>query len=174
MISAGLFTKGITHLKNIYANWNFDLKNKDMLSAWYDMFKNLDEETYRFIIKEYINTCEYAPQSPLSLLKLLDNYYTQKELPPNEIWNKVLGLVRSYGFKYGRTNIYKELQAYPVLTQTVKQYESELSNLMVGDTHTRKNFENAYSDNLKAYAKQQKEKTLEIGTSKNDTKLLSA
>ena len=80
-------------------------------------------------------------------------------MPINEAWNKALDLAH-YSFIYNRKLIYDELEQYPALKKTVEQYENELSNLKSGDYTLRKQFENAYKENLTTFLEQKTRETI--------------
>lgn len=139
----------INMLKACYINWNFDLNNDIMLKAWYKKLENLDDKLAIHLIEQYTDTQKYPPQSPAELISYMQELMTKKELSSTDAWQKVLDLVRQYGFTYNRETIYKKIANDPALTKTVKEFESELRNLKTDDVFLPQKFKKAYEENIK-------------------------
>ena len=149
MLDQKVFLQGINYLKANYINWGFDINNDLMLKVWYKKFSNLEDGVYMGLIEKHTELNKFPPNSPAELLELLRDQMTQKELEPSEAWEVVRGLIHKYGFFYGASKIYAELEDKPALLKTVKQFEGELRHLMVDDTNTPVRFKNAYAINVK-------------------------
>lgn len=149
MLDQKTFLQGINYLKANYINWGFDLNNDLMLKVWFKKFSNLDPNVFMGLIEKYTELNKFAPDSPAELLELLREQMTQQELGAGEAWQEVRRLIGAYGFHYGRDKIYAALEDKPALLKTVKEFETELRNLMVDDLHTPMRFKKAYEINLK-------------------------
>jgi len=88
------FVKGITFLAIAY--------NKEMtqeqIEVWYDFFKNDDYEAFRSAVKRIIPKKQFMPS--IAELKQELAYISNPILQLNidEEWNKVLGVIRKYGY----------------------------------------------------------------------------
>ena len=54
MLSAEKFIAGMTLLKKNYIGWQFDTKDEIQVKLWYSAFKNLTDERFNELIKDYI------------------------------------------------------------------------------------------------------------------------
>lgn len=149
MLDQKVFLQGINYLKANYLNWQFDINNDLMIKVWYKKFSNLEPTIFMGLVEKYTEFNKFPPNSPAELLELLRNELTNKELDPNEAYQKVISLIREFGFYYNRVEIYKALEAYPALKKTVEQFESELRNMRAGDSYLADRFKKAYEVNLK-------------------------
>lgn len=139
--------KGILFINAYYSNFNFDLKNTLKLQIWYEVFKNVEYKDFEKLIQIYAqNNPDFAPNSPMSLLKYLEH----NELGIDEAWDLVRSLNKRYGLNYekSKANFYKELESYPVLASVVKDYEQELKQYS-GDSYVAKQFKDSYQVALK-------------------------
>lgn len=168
MLSAEKFIAGMTLLKKNYIGWQFDTKDEIQVKLWYSAFKNLTDERFNELIKDYIANNEYPPKC----IKNLTDIYVERQvkyaqIPPEKALNTVREIISDCGgwqFE-GRKEIYAKLRRYPELYQTVKEFEDTLRNMASGDTYTADRFRKAYENNLYEGAKKQVNEFLGITTS---------
>jgi hypothetical protein len=173
MLTKERFLQGIKYLQCNYVNWQFDLNNDMMINVWYNKFKNLEDITFTRMLEIYTNTNIYPPNSPIQLIDTLDSGLIRNHLASDEAWNKVLELIRDYGFYYNSDKIYKAIENDKALTRTVQEYESELRTLQSGDQNIPLRFKKSYELNLKRDIVEEKETLLGINiTNMLDTKTI--
>lgn len=169
MLDKKAFEKGIKYLDAYYSNFNFDLQNEIKAKVWYDKFKALDTNTFTTLIKNYCDRNVYAPQSPTDLLNHVAVSCTEEQLDPDAAWDLTIRLGRKYSFYYGIDKIYKELEPYPLVKQTVEEFYRRLIDLRTDDNYTQRDFKASYKSKLEVYGKEQASLILnsntQIGTS---------
>ena len=156
------FINGMNYLKSAYINWAFDMNSQMQIRVWYDAIKQLNDEEFIGIVKEFIGKNKFPPQSPVELLdvKVSNNY----ELSVDEAWNKAVRAMNEYSFDrsqyvdYDREGnricythaqrLYASLCKYPVLSKTVKDYETLLDQ-WDGSDYLASEFKKSYERNLK-------------------------
>lgn len=155
MLEVKTFVAGLVALQKAYIGWQFDVKDEMQVKIWYSPFKNLTEEQYRWLIKEYRNRNEYPPKSPKSLVDILvEVYYNRAKIKPEKALEFTRNLISEKGgWEYGgKAEIYKVLSKYPPLYKTVKEFEDTIKNMSENDTYAADRFRRAYEDNLREYA----------------------
>lgn len=163
MLSKEEFIAGITILKKLYLDWNFDLNDDIQISLWYSAFKNLTDEQFRNIIKEYHAHNRKPPTSVRDLTEILvDKFYSTAMIPPEKALDTVRDIVNTNGgWEYGRSGIYKDLEKYPKsLVETVREFEGTLSTMSAKDTYAEDRFRKAYAVRLRASAIREVDKRL--------------
>ena len=165
----------MTLLKKNYVGWQFDTKDEIQVKLWYSAFKNLTDEQFESLVKDYIANNEYPPKCIKNLTDIYVDRQIQYAVVPPE---KALALVREIvtdcgGWEYGKRDIYAKLRRYPTLYDTVKEFESELRNLRVDDTYTADRFRKAYEVKLRTGAIRQVDTALGLNIPDN-SKLLGS
>lgn len=69
MLSKEIFKQGMKDLVIFYPTWNVALMEKDAIQRWYEMFENIDENTFKKMIEEHIKTVKFNP-TVASLLEI--------------------------------------------------------------------------------------------------------
>ena len=179
MLSKEKFIAGMTLLKKSYLDWNFDLNDDVQITVWYSAFKNLTDEQFSNVIKEYHAHNRKPPTSIRDLTEILVNkFYATAKVPPEMALDVVRGIVsKNGGWDYGRSGIYKDLEKCPKsLLDTVKEFEGTLSSMSAKDSYVEDRFRKAYAIRLRASAIREVDKRLGIALPepKNPTALGTA
>ena len=82
------FAKGISYLKKLYLKWDFDLSDMVLLEIWYGKFKDLTNESFIEVIKEYSSSNQFPPSSPFDLLNIIEDCDDV-----NSAWEKILHII---------------------------------------------------------------------------------
>ena len=149
MLKKETFLKGINILMKTYLNWKFDITDDLQIQIWYNQFKNLQDNLYIEIINKYISCNKFPPNCPYDLIETLKIAIEENKLSSDGAWNKVLELVREYGFKYNADKIYESVKEDEILKKTIEYFERELENLKSDDQYVAERFKKAYEMNLK-------------------------
>lgn len=166
MLDKEVFKKGIAYLKACYINWQFDLTNNMMLDVWYRKFSKLNENQFKIMIENYTDNNSYPPQSPNDLLEEIKKVYKSVEMNPDQAWNYVLELKRTYSFHYNQEKIYQLLEDKPVLKKVVEEMESQLVDLKTSDVvNVSREFKKVYASYLESHVNDKVDTLLLIGSS---------
>ena len=154
MLSAEKFIAGMTLLKKNYIGWQFDTKDEIQVKLWYSAFKNLTDEQFESLVKDYIANNEYPPKCIKNLTDIYVDRQIQYAVVPPE---KALALVREIvadcgGWEYGKRVIYAKLRRYPTLYDTVKEFEDTLRTMPKNDIYIPERFRKAYEQRLRESA----------------------
>ena len=163
MLSKEKFIAGMTALKKVYVDWNFDLNDDMQIGLWYSAFKNLTDEQFSNTIREYYSHNKKPPTSIRDLTGILvDKFYATAIVSPEQALDVVREIVNTNGgWEYGRSEIYKDLGNYPKsLVDTVKEFEGTLSTMSAKDTYAEDRFRKAYAIRLRASAIREVDKRL--------------
>lgn len=155
MLELKTFIAGIVHLQKFYIGWQFDVKDEMQVKVWYAPFKNLTNEQYMWLIKEYKSHNDQPPKSVKNLTDILVNvYYNRAKIKPENALEFARNVISDKGgWEYGgKAEIYKELEKYPPLYKTVKEFEDTIKNMSANDTYAADRFRRAYESNLRDYA----------------------
>lgn len=155
MLELKTFVAGLITLQKAYIGWQFDVKDEMQVRIWYTPFRNLTEEQYRWLIKEYRAHNEQPPKCVKNLTDILVNvYYNRAKIKPERALEFVRDVISvKGGWDYGgKTEIYKALAKYPPLEKTVREFEDTIKNMSANDTYAADRFRRAYEENLKEYA----------------------
>ena len=165
MLSKEKFIAGMTAFKKCFVGWEFDLNDDVQLGIWYSSFKNLTDEQFSNLIREYYSHNKKPPMSIRDLTEILvDKFYATAIVPPEKALDVVRGIVNDNGgWEYGRAGIYKDLQKYPkTLFIVVKEFEGTLSSMSANDPYIAERFRKAYATRLRASAVREVDKRLGI------------
>lgn len=165
MLSAEKFISGMEMLKSGYIGWQFDTKNEMQVKMWYSVFKNLTDEQFANLIKEYYAHNKKPPMSARDLTEILVNkFYATAKIPPEKGLDTVRDIInKNGGWEYGRTGIYKDLENQPkALTETVREFEGTLSSMPANDSFIAERFRKAYAERLRTSAVREVDKRLGI------------
>ena len=163
MLSKEKFIAGMTALKKVYVDWNFDLNDDMQIGLWYSAFKNLADEQFSNTIREYYSHNKNPPKCIRDLTDILvDKFYATAKIPPEKALDTVRDIVNTNGgWEYGRSGIYKDLEKYPKsLVETVREFEGTLSTMSAKDTYAEDRFRKAYAVRLRASAIREVDKRL--------------
>lgn len=164
MLTLQTFISGIELLKKCYIGWQFDTKDEAQVKVWYSSFRNLTDEQFKNLIKDYYTHNKQPPKSVRDLTDILvDKFYATAKVPPE----KALPLVKEIisdcgGWEYGgKKQIYEKLKSYPAsLMETVKEFESSLKTMTANDPYIAERFRKAYATRLRASAIREVDKRL--------------
>ena len=162
MLNKTTFTKGITVLQKMFLNWTFNSKDPLQMQLWYEALQGIEDDEFMKLIKTYCTTRIHAPNNPNELLMILAEDEETKWPNPNQAFEKVRDLIRTWGWIYGNEDIYDAIKDNPALTKTVKEMESDLRQLTTEDTFTPERFRKAYAINLKAMCLRNRDEKLRI------------
>lgn len=168
MLSKEKFIAGMTAFKKCFVGWEFDLNDDIQIGIWYSALKNLTDEQFSNLIKEYYYHNKKPPMSVRDLTEILvDKFYATAIVPPEKALDVVRGIVNDNGgWEYGRSGIYRDLQKYPkTLFIVVKEFEGTLSSMPANDPYTAERFRKAYATRLRASAVREVDKRLGIALS---------
>ena len=163
MLELKTFVAGMVTLQKVYPDWKFDVKDQAQVQIWYSSFKNLTEDQFKRLIKEYYAHNNKPPMSIRDLTEILvDKFYATAKVPPEQALDVVREIVsKNGGWSYGRSGIYKDLAAYPkALFETVKEFENTLSSMSAKDGYAEDRFRKAYATRLRASAIREVDKRL--------------
>ena len=178
MLSVQSFITGMELLKSCYIGWQFDTKDEMQVKVWYSAFKNLTDDQFKSLIKDYYVHNKQPPKSVRDLTDILvDKFYATAKIPPEKALRVVKDIICDCGgWDYGgKAEIYKKLQAYPVsLLETVKEFESSLMNMSFNDPFTAERFRKAYAIRLRASAIREVDKRLGLAIPEGNKSLGAA
>lgn len=163
MLSVKSFMSGIELLKKCYIGWQFDTKDEIQVKLWYSSFKNLTDEQFKNLIKDYYAHYKQPPKCVRDLTEILvDKFYATAKIPPERALETIRDIVnKNGGWEYGRADIYKDLSKCPgSLIETVREFESSLRLMTANDTYTAERFRKAYAIRLRASAIREVDKRL--------------
>ena len=163
MLSQEKFISGMEILKAAYFDFKFDTNNEMQVKVWYSVFKNLSDEAFINMIKEYYPINQHPPKCPRDLTSVIvDKVMLNAKVKPEAALNTVREIVSNCGgWAYeGRAEIYEALKKHPALYETVHEFEGELRNMSIDDTYTADRFRRAYEIKLRAGAIRQVDKVL--------------
>lgn len=109
MLDKKIFMVGITKLTKKYVNFKFNLTDQDQLECWYEDFSFLTDDEFKELITTYSKKNEFAPQSPASILKVLEDVKNNSS-SGEEFANYLLDLNRKLGFNYNSNTCYEEIE----------------------------------------------------------------
>lgn len=177
MLQLEKFIAGMTLLQKNYIGWQFDTKDEIQVKLWYSAFKNLTDERFNELIKDYIANNEYPPKCIKNLTDIyVDRQVKLANVPPE----KALPLVRDIitdcgGWEYGgKTEIYRKLRRYPALYETVKEFEDTLRTMSANDTYAADRFRKAYEQRLRTSATTRVNQFLGLAIPSGDKKALGS
>lgn len=162
MLNKETFTKGITVLQKMFLNWTFNSKDPLQMQLWYEALQGIDDDQFLKVIKTYCTTRVHAPNNPNELLMILAEDEEKKWPNPNQAFEQVRDLIRTWGWIYGEEDIYEAIKDNPALTKTVKEMESDLRQLTTEDTFTPERFRKTYAINLKAMCMRKRDEQLRL------------
>ncbi len=165
MLSKEKFIAGMTAFKKCFVGWEFDLNDDMQIGIWYSALKNLTDEQFNKLIKEYYYHNKKPPMSVRDLTEILvEKFYATAKVKPEEALDIVRDIInKNGGWEYGRSGIYQDLQKYPkALLETVKEFEGTLSTMAVNDAYAADRFRRAYEERLRASATREVDKRLGI------------
>lgn len=163
MLTLQSFISGMELLKKCYVGWQFDTKDETQVKVWYSTFKNLTDEQYKNLIKDYYTHNKQPPKSIRDLTEILvDKFYATAIIPPEKALDTVRDIVnKNGGWEYGRSGIYMDLSKYPgTLVATVREFEGTLSSMAPNDTYAEDRFRKAYAIKLRTSAIREVDKRL--------------
>lgn len=165
MLSKEKFIAGMTAFKKCYVGWEFDLNDDVQLGIWYSSFKNLTDEQFSNLIREYYSHNKKPPMSIRDLTEILVNkFYATAKIPPEKGLDTVRDIInKNGGWEYGRAGIYKDLENQPkALMETVREFEGTLSSMPANDPYIAERFRKAYAERLRASAIREVDRRLGI------------
>lgn len=174
MLSQEKFISGMEILKAAYTDFKFDTSNEMQVKVWYSVFKNMSDEAFISMIKEFYPINQHPPKCPRDLTVIIvDGIVAKEKVKPDNALDTVREIVSNCGgWDYeGRDEIYQELKKYPALSDTVHEFEAELRRMNAGDTYTADRFRRAYEIKLRANAIRQVDTALGLNIPDN-SKLL--
>lgn len=174
MLSQEKFISGMEILKAAYTDFKFDTSNEMQVKVWYSVFKNMSDEAFISMIKEFYPINQHPPKCPRDLTSVLvDKVIANAKIKPENALNTVREIVSNCGgWQYeGREEIYAELKKNPALSETVHEFEADLRRMSSDDTYTADRFRKAYEIKLRAGAIRQVDTALGLNIPDN-SKLL--
>ena len=176
MLSQEKFISGMEILKASYLDFKFDTGNEMQVKVWYSVFKNMSDEGFINMIKEYYPRNHYPPKCPRDLTVIIvDGIVAKEKVKPEIALDYVRDIVSECGgWAYeGRGEIYEKLKRYPALSETVHDFESDLRRMSADDTYTADRFRKAYEFKLRTKAIRQVDTALGLNIPDN-SKLLES
>ncbi len=98
-LSKETFLKWLAVIEKNYNNFNFDFTDTAKIKVWYEQFKHLNDKQFTELVKVYLQKKEFGPNSPASILKLIDEY-EQVSDSAEEFASYLLKVNREIGFNY--------------------------------------------------------------------------
>lgn len=176
MLSQEKFISGMEILKAAYLDFKFDTSNEMQVKVWYSVFKNMADEAFIAMVKEYYPQNQHPPKCPRDLTTVLsDKMVSRAKVKPEIALDYVRDIVSECGgWAYdGREEIYEKLKKYPALMETVHDFEADLRRMSSDDTYTADRFRKAYEFKLRVRAIRQVDTALGLNIPDN-SKLLES
>ena len=86
MLTLQSFVSGMELLKKCYIGWQFDTKDEVQVKVWYSSFKNLTDEQFKNLIKDYYSHNKQPPKSVRDLTEILvDKFYATAKIPRRKL-----------------------------------------------------------------------------------------
>lgn len=176
MLPKETFIAGIGLLTKCYIGWGFNINDDIQVGLWYSAFKNLTKEQFISVVNEYMSNNDYPPKCIKNLTDIIVRRYIAKaKLKPEKAFDTIRSIVGECGgWEYGRKDIYKKLEAYPTLLETVNEFEDTLKYMSANDPYTADRFRKAYEANLIAAAKRRVDKDLGLALPTGDKQALGS
>ena len=177
MLELKTFISGMTTLQKCYIGWQFDTKDQMQVAIWYAPFKNLSDERFKKLIKDYYTHNRQPPKSVMELKQpLVDEVYENAKIKPEMALSFVREIISNRGgwqFE-GRAEIYQDLKPYPELYETVRELEDELRELKIGDSYFPNRFRETYAIKLRMGAMRFIDKELGLFLPSGEKKVLGS
>ena len=87
------FIEGMEYLNAYYALLKIDLDNKLVQEVWYENVSHIEDNTFKFVVKDYCKNNIYPPQSPTHLTSKLSELM---DLEVENVRNEILRLRERY------------------------------------------------------------------------------
>ena len=137
MIDKIRFVKALKYLNAIYPTFKLNTDDDMVISAWYGLLKDINDEDFKSVIEYYCKTEDYPPQSPRSILKVYEAYMKTKKgvMSADEAWELVRDRLKRYGMNgyynsYGnyKNDFYDSIRDENI-KKACKEIESKLKDL---------------------------------------------
>lgn len=163
MLSQKSFIAGMKFLTANYVDWNFNINNPEQVSVWYSLIKNISDEQFSKLVKEYSIRNKYPPRCVRDLTEILvEQTYNMAQIKPEGALNFVRNVITDCGgWDFGgKVDIYNKLKKYPALYEVVKEFERELQEMRPNDPFVADRFRKAYEEKLRKSAESRVDKSL--------------
>ena len=177
MLTQKTFISGMSALVKGYVGWQFNLNDTVQVNFWYAALKNLTDEQFNWVIKNYYAHHKKPPTCVSDLTDVIvDNYYNKARIKPEGALDYVREVISKHGgWEYGgKKKIYNELAQYPALLETVKEFEDTIKNMSANDTYAADRFRKAYEVKLRASAIRRVDKELGLALPSGEKKVLGS
>ena len=147
MLDKTTFLKGLKYLNAYYSTFNFNINDDYKIGIWYNIFKEVSNETYTALIKNYCEKNIYAPQSPTHLLEHAKEVMIQSKPTPEAAWTIALDTLRSTGYNFKRT--YETIKDENIV-RAIMELRVDLEGIMTKDIpFVRNHFIEIYKREIK-------------------------
>lgn len=95
------FIQGMEYLGAFYTNSKIDLDNKLVVSVWFNVFKDMEDQKFTNLVKSYCQESAFAPTSPTSLTNFMKDKMIEKrkgELSSEMAFEEALYQLRRFGY----------------------------------------------------------------------------
>lgn len=177
MLTQKTFIAGMSALVKGYVGWQFNLNDTVQVNFWYAALKNLTDEQFNWVIKNYYAHNKKPPTCVKDLTDVIvDDYCNRARIKPEGALDYVRGIISKYGgWEYGgKVKIYKELSEYPALLETVKEFEDTIKNMSANDNYSADRFRKAYEIKLRTSAMKKVDKVLGLALPSGDKQALGS
>jgi hypothetical protein len=144
-LSKKVFASMMETLNAFYVNFKVDLDNQLVVSVWYEALQNLDDNTFKELIKSYCKSNIYPPQSPTHLIQHYKDMAVLNELSGEEAWEVSYQLLKKNRFDVEHTADLLIDDGKEACANALKEMRSRFRNLMTDDIpYVRKDFIEIY------------------------------
>jgi hypothetical protein len=144
-LSKKVFASMMETLNAFYVNFKVDLDNQLVVSVWYEALQNLDDNTFKELIKSYCMNNIYPPQSPTHLIQHMKDMVLMREPSGEEAWELTYGLLKRNRYDIETTTEQLKGDGKEACANSLKELRSRFKNLMTDDIpYVRKDFIEIY------------------------------
>lgn len=153
MLDEKRFLQGLKYLNAYYTNFNFDINDDFKIGIWYQVFKQLDGDTYSALVKSYCEQSIYPPQSPAHLLEHAKTLTLQQYMNSDNAWDYALSLIRRVNYDF--RHFYSKCE-YSIISQAIKQIQADFIGIYTEHLpFVKKHFVEVYEGMVKSQAQTQ-------------------
>ena len=151
--------QGMEYLEAFYTTLKVNLDNKLVVSVWFDVFKDMDDQKFTNLVKSYCQESAFAPTSPTSLTNFMKDKMIEKrkgELSSEMAFEEALKMLRYFYYDIKRV-IEHFKTSNNAISKTVEELVSSFATIQNDADQipfVKNAFVKAYDRNLEAEVKQ--------------------
>ena len=151
--------QGMEYLEAFYTTLKVNLDNKLVVSVWFDVFKDMDDQKFTNLVKSYCQESAFAPTSPTSLTNFMKEKMIEKrkgELSSEMAFEEALKMLRYFYYDIKRV-IEHFKTSNNAISKTVEELVSSFATIQNDADQipfVKNAFVKAYDRNLETEVKQ--------------------